>query len=225
MKSKKIALLVTLFATSLLFALAACGVEGDDLPDPPVCEDCDPVDPDPVCGDDVCDSGEDAQSCPDDCKTVTPTPTYGVCPFKTDGAYNFNVAGTYISGATKGEVRFFTEFSDGSYPNPQVLDSNASGYLGMQYTLDEGTYRFSYLGYQYSSSCSGSDCPVAWAQYGGKNVLSTLSPECLAFVDCNWWDATAKAEKNVECAECALKITVADDGTITGAGNMANFSE
>ena len=190
-------------------------------------EEGDDTDVDTDTGDTDSDSDSDSDT-DSDTETDTdtgdePDPEYGPCPFKTDGVDNWNVAAEHISGASKGEIRFFTAVGDGSHQNPSILDSNDSGYLGMSYEVDAGTYRFSYLGYQYADECSGEDCPVAWAQYGSKAVLDELSDECLQFLDCNWWDADEENEKTVDCAECAIKVHVDEDGAITGAGNMANY--
>jgi hypothetical protein len=216
--TSKANLITILFASFIMIALGACGVEDSDPSNPTCVGDC--------CGD-SCDAPDPCAN--GKCDTTpepTPAPEYLPCPFTTDGPFNWNVAGKYISGASKGELRFFTAHSDGTYPNPQVVDSNESGYLGMYYEIDEGYYRFSYLGYQYSEACQEGDCPEAWAQYGDKDsVLAQLSPECRAFIDCNWWDADNREVVDVDCAECALKVYVESDGTIWGAGNMSNLTE
>jgi len=126
------------------------------------------------------------------------------------GACQLMFSTLYVDGATSGEIR-------GSLPGvatwdagPDIEDSDEDGYLEfLPAFLPTGTFDLSFVG--------GGN----WALYGAKDQLLTMSAEARSFVSCNWFDGNE--EVAADNPECHLRITVAADCTITGAGNMANL--
>ena len=127
------------------------------------------------------------------------------------GACQLMFSALYVGGATAGQIR-------GSLPGvatwdagPDIEDSDADGYLEfLPASLPTGTFDLSYVG-------GSSD----WALYGAKEQLLGMSAEARSFVSCNWFDGNE--EIPAASPECHLRISVAPDCTITGAGNMANL--
>ncbi len=216
-------LMMTWFAAMFLaFTLTACGLQ-EPTDDSPAANlqpdgtgtvlvtdaglpDADAGTPDADAGQPVADAG-------------TPAPALDDGPFRSPAACVFDFSSKYVSGSTCGEVRGnATNMSWTS--GPKILDADRDGYMGMSFHMDPGTYELSYLGFQ---DCATSTPNQAWAQYGGEDQLRAMTSAGRAFIQCNWWDATAKAKVTVGNPSCSLRITVDGKCSVTAAGNMANF--
>jgi len=205
----------TVLFTALMFSAVGCGIQ----------------EPDTVPSDDGSNGGQvdvDINVTIDDNTSDTPSdpvvdptpdPAYVAGPFRSPGSCIWDFNSAYASDAICGEVR-------GELPNmtwsdgPALANPDGDGWMGMHYEVQDGTYTFSYLGFQ---NCGSSTPYEAWAQYGGEDQLSAMSPEDRAYISCNWWDATNQQKLNVSNPSCSLKVTVTNCD-VQPAGNMSNFN-
>lgn len=196
--------------TIMFLGLAACGIQEPDTV---------PAD-DTASGDIDVDIDVDVTiDTPDDPSDPVVEPQTVAGPFRSPGSCIWDFNSAYVSDAICGEVR-------GDLPNmswsdgPAIANPDGDGWMGMHYEVQDGTYTFSYLGYQ---NCGSSSPYEAWAQYGGEDQLSAMTPEDRAYISCNWWDAANQRKLSVSNPSCSLKVTVVNCD-VRPAGNMSNFN-
>ena len=209
-----------LFAMATVSVFGACGVE--ETQDKPA--DGFKADTGDAGTGSAADKGTDSGEPATDSGTTDPTPDSGntdagtvtAPPANADVAASpasctLKLSALYIGGAASGEIRGNIPGVSTWSSGPALTDADNDLYLDfVQASLPVGSFDFSYV------SSDGT-----WALYGSKEQLRTMSAGGKSFVSCNWFDGTG--EVAVDSPECHLRITIAADCTVTGAGNMANF--
>lgn len=144
---------------------------------------------------------------------TTVGPTTNVDPVLVTGARTLRLSQKFVAGAAEAELRGTAPGI--TWDHGTLIGAPADGYFAGQALAGSavGTFDLSYL-----------KLPNVWADYGTEANLKAMTADGRSFVSCNWFDGTKKVSlPSGTNGECHLKVAIAADGTVTGAGNMRSF--
>lgn len=140
------------------------------------------------------------------------TPANNLGPLFSPAARILCLSQKYVGSANEAEIR--GNLPGMTWEKGTLIGAPSNGYFSGQALAADvvGTFDFTYV--------AGS----TWADFGKEENLKAMSTDDRSSIVCNWFDGTKVLElPQTTKGECHLRITVASDGKVTGAGNMRSF--